>query len=226
VTRDRIHAEPAEDAEAASARSASSASRSPAQGSDGLTRRQRRKLRKRNESVFDRRFVPAARRLLAHGVHPNHFTFLQIPVFAFTILAAVKGWNWPFALTTVFVMVLDGGDGILARVGNLQSRTGAILDAVFDLTGIAILMWGATKFFPAAEAWIMLLFLANVLLFLQNALLGDKVVSYVRGPIVGAVAFPQVLLAALLVSTFTVGFLLVVRAKRSWKALAKAGSLT
>ncbi len=192
----------------------------------GRRRWRRRRLRKRNESVFDRRFVSAAKWLLAHGVHPNHFTFLQIPVFAFTIFAAVEGWNWPFALTTVFVMILDGGDGILARVGNLQSRTGAILDAVFDLTGIAILMWGATKFFPAAEAWIMLLFLANVLLFLQNALLGDKVVSYVRGPVVGAVAFPQVLPAALVVCTFTVVFLLVARAKRSWKALAKAGLLS
>ncbi|MHB1262047.1 MAG: CDP-alcohol phosphatidyltransferase family protein [Thermoplasmatota archaeon] len=192
----------------------------------GRRRFGRRRLRKRNESVFDRRFVPAAKWLLAHGVHPNHFTFLQIPVFAFTILAAVEGWNWPFALTTIFVMILDGGDGILARVGNLQSRTGAILDAVFDLAGIAILMWGATKFFPAAEAWIMLLFLANVLLFLQNALLGDKVVSYVRGPVVGAVAFPQVLPAALVVCTFTVVFLLVVRAKRSWVALLRAGLLS
>ena len=196
------------------------------QAPDGLTRRQRRRLRKRNESVFDRRFVPAAKWLLAHGVHPNHFTFLQIPVFAFTILAAVEGWNWPFALTTVFVMILDGGDGILARVGNLQSRTGAILDAVFDMAGIAVLMWGTTKFFPEAEAWIMLLFLANVLLFLQNALLGDKVVSYVRGPMVGAVAFPLVLPASLLVCTFTVGFLLIARAKRSWKALARAGLLS
>jgi phosphatidylglycerophosphate synthase len=198
----------------------------PGAAGDGLTRKQRRRLRKRNESVFDRRFVPAAKWLLAHGVHPNHFTFLQIPVFAFTILAALKGWNWPFALTTVFVMVLDGGDGILARVGNLQSRTGAILDAVFDLTGIAILMWGATKFFPEAEAWIMLLFLANVLLFLQNALLGDKVISYVRGPVVGAVAFPQVLPAALVVCTVTVGFLLVVRSRRSWTALVRPTSAT
>jgi phosphatidylglycerophosphate synthase len=202
------------------------AARSGGSSSDGLTRRQRRRLRKRNESVFDRRFVPAARWLLDRGVHPNHFTFLQVPVFAFTILAALKGWNWPFALTTVFVMVLDGGDGILARVGNLQSRTGAILDAVFDLAGIAILMWGATKFFPAAEAWIMLLFLANVLLFLQNALLGDKVISYVRGPVVGAVAFPQVLPAALVVCTFTVGFLLVARTRRSWVALIRAGRVS
>src|SRR5688572_18613806 len=184
-----------------------------------------RQPRKRNESVFDRRFVPAAKWLLARGVHPNHFTFLQIPVFAFTIIAAVQGWNWPFALTTLFVMVLDGGDGILARVGNLQSRTGAILDAVFDTLGIALLMWGTTKFFPEAEAWIMLLFLANVLLFLQNALLDDKVVSYVRGPMVAMVAFPQLLLPALVVATVIVAFLLAVRAPASFRALVKSDLL-
>lgn len=188
-------------------------------------RRFRRKPRKRNESVFDRAFVPAARWLLARGVHPNHFTFLQIPVFAFTIWAAERGWAWPFALTILFVMVLDGGDGILARVGNLQSRTGAILDAVFDLLGITLLLWGCTQFFPEAEAWIMLLLLANGLLFLQNALLSDKVVSYVRGPMVGAVVWPEVLPAALVVCTFTVAFLLVARLKRSAVALGKSGVL-
>jgi cysteinyl-tRNA synthetase len=185
----------------------------------------RRKPRHRNESAFDRTFVPAAKWLLARGVHPNHFTFLQVPVFAFTILAAVQGWAWPFVLTTVFVMILDGGDGILARVGNLQSRTGAILDAVFDTLGIALLLWGTTKFHPDAEGWIMLLFLANVLLFLQNALLDEKVVSYVRGYMVAMVAFPQVVLPALVLASFNVLFLLVVRARRSFKALLKAGVL-
>lgn len=213
---------PAESKETASPDSLDSAVRP----GDRRRRFGRRKPRHRNESVFDRRFVPAAKWLLARGVHPNHFTFLQIPVFAFTILAAVEGWNWPFVLTTLFVMVLDGGDGILARVGNLQSRTGAILDAVFDTLGIALLMWGTTKFFPEAEAWIMLLFLANVLLFLQNALLGEKVVSYVRGYMVAMVAFPQLVLPALLLATFVVAFLLVARARRSFRALVKAGLLS
>lgn len=188
-------------------------------------RRWRLRLRKRNESAFDRTFVPAARWMLAHGVHPNHFTFLQIPVFAFTILAAEERWAWPFALTILFVMVLDGGDGILARVGNLQSRAGAVLDATFDLLGIAILMWGCTKFFPGWDGWIMTLLLANGLLFLQNALLEDKVVSYVRGPMVGAVVFPQVLLLSLVVCTFTVVFLLSARANRSARALTRLGVL-
>lgn len=188
-------------------------------------RSRRRRLRERNESAFDRLFVSAARWALAKGIHPNHLTFLQIPVFAFTIVAAVQGWNWPFALTTLFVMLLDGGDGILARVGNLQSKTGAVLDAMFDTLGIAILLWGATLFFPDAEGWILLLFAANVLLFLQNSVLDDKVVSYVRGPIVAAVAFPQILFGALLLASITVGFLLLVRLPRLASVMARMGRL-
>ncbi len=187
------------------------------------SRRKRKRLRHKNESAFDRWFVPAAKWMLAKGVHPNHFTFLQVPVFAFTIVAALKGWNWPFCFTILFVMVLDGGDGILARVGNLQSKTGAVLDAMFDTMGIAIMIWGATKFFPEVEGWLLLLFCANVLLFLQNSVLGDKVVSYVRGPVVAAVAFPQVLLGAMLVATFTVCFLLLVRTPRLATAVARMG---
>ena len=186
-------------------------------------RRKRKRLKHKNESAFDRRFVQAAKWALSKGVHPNHFTFLQVPVFAFTIVAALQGWNWAFVGTIFFVMVLDGGDGILARVGNLQSKTGAVLDAMFDTMGIAIMVWGATKFFPEAEGWLLLLFLANALLFLQNSVLGDKVVSYVRGPVVAAVAFPQVLLGALLLATFTVTFLLAVRTPRLAVAVARMG---
>lgn len=183
----------------------------------------RKRLKHKNESAFDRRFIQAAKWMLAKGVHPNHFTFLQIPVFAFTIVAALRGWNWAFVGTIFFVMVLDGGDGILARAGNLQSKTGAVLDAMFDTMGIAIMVWGATQFFPEVEGWLLLLFAANVLLFLQNSVLGDKVVSYVRGPVVAAVAFPQILLGAMVVATFTVSFLLVARMPRLSVAVARMG---
>jgi phosphatidylglycerophosphate synthase len=197
-----------------------------AEPTDADAPRKRKRLKRKNESAFDRWFVPAAKWLLAKGVHPNHFTFLQVPVFAFTVVAALKGWNWPFVLTILGVMVLDGGDGILARVGNLQSKSGAVLDAMFDTLGIAIMIWGATQFFPQAESWLLLLFLANALLFLQNSVLGGKVVSYVRGPVVAAVAFPEVLLGALLVATFTVTFLLLARMPRLMVAVARMGRAT
>lgn len=176
-----------------------------------------------HESAFDRMFTSGAKWLLARGVHPNHFTFMQIPVFLFTILAAVQQWEWPFALTTIAVMVLDGGDGILARVGHLESKTGVVLDALFDTMGISILIWGATQFHPEAEGWLLLLLLANVLLFLQNSLLDDKMVSYVRGPVVAAVVFPQAVLGALLVASITVGFLLLVRAPKGIRAMMRLG---
>ena len=179
------------------------------------------KVRRAKEHAFDRRFEAAARRLLALGVHPNHFTFLQIPVFAFQIMAAVQGWRWSFALAMVLIITLDGGDGILARVGNLQSKTGAVLDALFDTMGILIVMWGAGQFYPELEWVFILAFFANTLLFLQNALLNHKVVAYVRGPALTAVVFPQTLWASIAVMAFILAWLLLARLPKSARALRK-----
>lgn len=174
-----------------------------------------------SEGVYDRSFDKAARWLLARGVHPNHFTFLQIPVFAIQIVAAVQAWRYTFVLLIVLLIVLDGGDGILARVGGMQSRTGAVLDSTFDTMGIAIVVWGASQFYPAASAWLLYLFLGNTILYLQNALLGEKVIAYLRGPILVAVTFPETLLAALVLSSIIILTLIVARLPRSWQRMAE-----
>lgn len=172
------------------------------------------------EGVYDRWFAPAARWLLARGLRPNHLTFLQVPVFAAEIWAAWQGYRWLFIGLIVFVIALDGGDGILARVGGLQSRTGAMLDSLFDTMGIAVVLWGASLFFtPAATPWLLLLFLGNTMLYLQNALLEEKVIAYLRGPVLTAVAWPQALLAALVVASFVILWLLLWRGRRTWRAL-------
>ena len=178
-----------------------------------------RRLRRREEEYYDNAFVRAARWLLRRGVHPNHFTFLQVPVFLLQVIAALNGWNWTFALLMALVIFLDAGDGILARVGNLQSKTGAVLDSTFDTLGIAVVMWGATQFFPQQAGWLMLLFFANVVLFLQNALLEEKVIAYLRGPILIAVALPETLPGALAVTTLITGFLVIVRVPAMFRAL-------
>lgn len=175
--------------------------------------------RRSREGTYDRTFGRAAMWLLDRGIHPNHFTFLQIPVFAVQILAALEGWRWTFVLLIALLIILDGGDGILARVGGMQSRAGAILDSTFDTLGIAIVMWGAAQFFPAAEAWLLFLFLGNTVLYLQNALLGEKVIAYIRGPVLAAVAFPDALLAGLAVGSFIITWLLVMRLPSTWRAL-------
>ncbi len=176
-------------------------------------------LRKSRKGTFDGPFVKPARWLLDRGVHPNHFTFAQVPVFAVEVWAAMNGHAWLFVSTIALVIALDGGDGILARVGNLQSRKGAILDSTFDTLGIAIIMWGAAQFFPPQEGWFFWLFVGNTLIYLQNAVLEEKVISYIRGPTILAIAWPDFLAAALLLSSFVVLWILVLRMPRTLRGL-------
>ena len=210
---------PPRDANAAEDEGADRSARSVTSTPGSSRPRRRFRLRRREEEGYDRPFERWARWLLARGVHPNHFTFLQLPVFAFQIAAAIQGWAWAFVACIALIIVLDGGDGILARTGNLYSKTGAVLDSTFDTLGIAIVMWGAAQFFPAAEAWFMVLFLGNTLLFLQNALLGDKVIAYIRGPVLVAIAFPATLVGGLVLASLILLFLLVARTPRSLRAL-------
>ncbi len=166
-------------------------------------------MRSSKAHAFDRPFERAARWLLAHNVRPNHLTFLQLPVLAAMIWATLQGeiW-WYFGLSWV-VMMLDGADGIVARVGGTQSRSGAILDASLDTLGILVVLWAATIFLPQ-QAWIWWLLLGlNALLYTQNVVLEDKVVSYVRGPVILASVFPD-LLWLTVVGTLSVSVWLIV----------------
>ncbi len=176
--------------------------------------------KKSKEGTYDRRFERVAHWLLARGVRPNHFTFAQIPVFAAMIWSALSGQTWWFFGLSWFVILLDGGDGILARVGNLQSRTGAILDASFDTFGIAVVLGGAAQFFPEVGALLWTLFVLNGLLFLQNALLGAKVVSYVRGPVLVGVAWPEAMFGSLVVVYVIVLWLLVAKTPATLRHVA------
>lgn len=145
------------------------------------------------EGNFDRPFVRIAKWLLARGVKPNHITFLQIPVFWFMIQAGMDQERYLFFGLSWLLVVLDGADGIVARVGGMASRSGAILDAVFDTASIALVLWGAILFHPDQTVIWIALFGLNVLLYLQNMVLEEKVVSYVRGPVLMAIALPDLL---------------------------------
>ena len=170
---------------------------------------------------YDGPFAGTAQWLLDQGIHPNHATFLQVPFFAVQVWAATQGHPWLFVAMILVVMALDGADGVLARTGNLQSRTGAVLDSTFDTIGIAVVMWGAAQFYPFAETWLFALFLGNALLYLQNAVLEEKMISYLRGPIILAVAWPEFLLAGLALATFIVTWMLAARLPTTMRALAR-----
>lgn len=167
--------------------------------------------RRSKAHAFDRPFERMAQWMVAHGVRPNHLTFLQLPVLAGMVWSTLQSDAWTFFALSWIVMFLDGADGIVARAGGTQSRSGAILDAILDTLGILVVLWAATVFIPAqAWAWWTLLGL-NALLYGQNILLEDKVVSYVRGPIILAIVFPDVLWLALVGTLAVTGWLIVTR---------------
>ncbi len=168
-------------------------------------------IRRSSEGNFDRPFVQAAKWLIARGVRPNHLTILQLPVFVFMIDAGLDLDRWWFFGLAWLLVLLDGADGIVARVGGMTTRVGAFLDAIFDTVGIAIVLWGAWRFHPdQAWAWGSL-FALNVLLYVQNLVHHEKVISYVRGPALMAVAFPDVLWLSISGGLTIVLWLLVTR---------------
>lgn len=191
-----------------------------AAGGDGGDAPAGRGHRRSEEGTFDRRYERAARWCLDRGIRPNHLTFLQIPVFAGMGWAALNGEPWWFFGLSWFVVLLDGGDGILARVGGLHSRLGALLDAGMDTLGIAVVMWGASRFFPDWAGPVLLgLFVLNLLLYSQNQVLGEKVVSYVRGPVIVPIVVPDTLYLGLGLAAFTGLWLFLWRVPRTVRFL-------
>lgn len=181
----------------------------------------RRPHHRSEEGTFDRRYERVARWCLDHGIRPNHLTFLQVPVFTGMVWAALTGEPWWFFGLSWFVVLLDGGDGILARVGGMQSRAGALLDAGMDTVGIAVVMWGASRFFLDWAAWVLAgLFVLNLLLYGQNQILGEKVVSYVRGPVIVPIVVPDMLYVGLGMAGLIGLWLLAWRVPGTVRALA------
>ena len=82
-------------------------------------------------------------------------------------------------------------------------------------------MWGAAQFFPDFEGWFLWLFVGNGVIYLQNALLEEKMVSYIRGPTLMAIAWPNFLVGALLTSSFIVVWIFMMRLPRTLKSLGE-----
>lgn len=168
------------------------------------------------ENAFDSRFERLAHWMLRRGVKPNYLTATQVPFFFAEVWAALNGHPWIFVGLIVFVIFLDGMDGILARVGGMSSKSGALMDASFDTVGILIVLWGAAEFNPEGLPVYYALFFGNLFLYVQNQFLDEKVVSYVRGPVLATVVFPDTLVIGLLVPSFIVVWLIVARLPRTF----------
>lgn len=165
---------------------------------------------------YDDLLVRGARWLGDRGARPNHVTFLQLPVLLAEVLAVQQGWRVAFVALIALVVLLDALDGVLARVGGMETRAGAALDALFDTMGIAIVLWGAAVFEPEYATAMLLLFLGNMTLFLQNALLGRKVIAYLRGPVLIGVVAPAAMDGAVVLCSAILVWLI------AWRFLATA----
>lgn len=163
----------------------------------------------------DRVFDAFARGLYAAGVRPNHLTLAQVPIYVLMIVAGLEGRVIEFGLWQIVIMVLDGMDGTLARRMGLASRSGAVLDAVFDFFGIIVVIGIAVHLDPQYFWWFVALLGANFALYLQNGVLDEKAVSYVRGPVVIALvlerSFPGIMWVAILVPLVVALTIVIVR---------------
>lgn len=169
--------------------------------------------------VFDRPFETLARRLLSMGIQPNTISLLQLPTYGAILYTAIIGelW-WCFGLCWI-PMILDGLDGIMARIGGLTSRTGAILDASMDTLGLIVSLLVAWVLVPWSLPYASLALALNLVLYVQNHVTGVKLVSYYRGPLLlGAFLAPLMPLALALV-TATPAILIVWRYSASAKSV-------
>jgi len=92
-----------------------------------------------------------ARGLLRVGVRPNHVTVAGalLTVGAGVAIAAGRAW-WPMAAGFIVAAgACDLLDGLVAKLGRLESRFGAVLDSVCDRVSDTALYLGAAAYFVA-----------------------------------------------------------------------------
>lgn len=160
-------------------------------------------------------FDSAAHKAFALGLRPNHLTLLQLPFYVAMAWAGLTERLFTLGLLQISVIILDGGDGILARRMGVASRRGAVLDAVFDLIGICLVLGLAARIWPAYAPLCLATLALNLLLYAQNALFHQKFVTYVRGPVVTAVwletTYPGIMWAGVGIPFVAAVLLLAVR---------------
>jgi phosphatidylglycerophosphate synthase len=82
---------------------------------------------------------PLARALVRTPVTPNSVTLFTLALSALTAFLIASGWTIAGGILIQAVSVIDGVDGELARLKNMATRLGAVLDAdVFMIGGMTV----------------------------------------------------------------------------------------
>lgn len=138
--------------------------------------------------IDERFFAPLAALLVRRRVRPSHLTLLQAPVFALQLKTGLEGSLFAFWCWMAVGTILDGADGVYARLSNQVSAAGKQLDAAFDLLGIGVVLTVAAALHQDVAVWCMLVGAANVVLFFRPAR-RRRAGPFNRGPIVLGLLF-------------------------------------
>jgi phosphatidylglycerophosphate synthase len=120
---------------------------------------------------------PAARVLVATPVTPNGVTMFTLVLSFATAFMLAAGWNIAGGIGIQLVSVVDGVDGELARLKDMATRFGGVLDAVTDRYADAAMIGGMGIYAYRFEDWPRPEFVAML------ALAGALSVSYSRARI-------------------------------------------
>lgn len=89
---------------------------------------------------------PVARWLAPTPLTPNGATGITTLVAIAAALATAFGWNIAGGIGIQMASIIDGVDGELARLKNMSTRFGAVLDAVSDRYADAFMLGGMTVY--------------------------------------------------------------------------------
>ena len=124
---------------------------------------------------YERALLPAVHLCSRLGVSPNHITVLGVALFAAAGWYCATGHWYTAAAFVTAGALLDGCDGLLARVGGRKTDFGAILDSTCDrLTEIAWLAGFTVYYVRHAGQEALPVYLCFA------ALTGSLMVSYVK----------------------------------------------
>lgn len=89
---------------------------------------------------------PAGRLVARTPATPNAVTLFTLTLSIVTGAMVAAGWNIAGGILIQAVSVIDGVDGEVARLKNMSTRFGAVLDAVTDRYADAVMLGGMTVY--------------------------------------------------------------------------------
>lgn len=125
-------------------------------------------------AIFIRLLEPFSRWLARVGVTPNAITVVgTLGTIACSVIFLARGWWMTGSLAIWGLTMFDALDGLVARVGGLSSRFGAVLDSTCDRFADAAVFGGIAWYFAVhGQRWMLLAALLCLVL--------GSITSYIR----------------------------------------------